>query len=538
MPRRHIRISVALKIRLLFGVAVACTIVAALIVPWYFMEILGEQGIEAPARELMQLRLDEWAMRHPESLVDAGDSHSWVFDLYTRRHQAEGLRGPAMIRLNHEDASQDLDGPALRAMQSFDSNPNLDVVWRRTRDERDEVVYRCFRAVRNTQSCNDCHGERTQPGTARFQLDQLVGLIDITLPASFARGDLLWWTRGAFLAGGALAGCVALLVFAWLSNRIVLRPVRKLRELVDHVAEGDLTARSSLTTADEFQRLGESFNEMLEAISSQHSRLQNANTALDFKLNELGEVNVALYEANQMKTEFLGNVSHELRTPLNSIIGFSDLLAEADDDKVSRYGRNISMASKNLLAMINDMLDLARMEAGKASVRIDKVAIGDICQNLLALMQPLADKKSITLTSDVGTELPLATTDGGKVRQILFNLMSNAVKFTPPEGDVKLTVELETTTAQPQLHIAVSDTGPGISADDQAHIFEKFYQVEGALTKEAQGTGLGLAISRELTQLLGGRLTVRSETGHGTTFAAILPLHHEQAELPDGIPAS
>jgi len=153
-------------------------------------------------------------------------------------------------------------------------------------------------------------------------------------------------------------------------------------------------------------------------------------------------------------------------------------------------------------------------------------------------MQPLADKKNITLTSAIEKELPLATTDGGKVRQILFNLMSNAVKFTPPEGDVKLTVELDTATAHPQLYIAVSDTGPGISADDQAHIFEKFYQVEGALTKEAQGTGLGLAISRELAQLLGGRLTVRSETGYGTTFTAILPLHHEQAELPDDIPVN
>ena len=262
-----------------------------------------------------------------------------------------------------------------------------------------------------------------------------------------------------------------------------------------------------MNRSDEIGRLGDSYNRLMSAL-------------------EVGR---------EQQRRLVTDASHELRTPLNSIIGFSDLLAESKEDKVGRYGRNISMASKNLLAMINDMLDLARMEAGKASVRVDKVAIGDICQNLLALMQPLADKKNITLTSAIEEELPLATTDGGKVRQILFNLMSNAVKFTPPDGDVNLTVELEKDTAHPQLHIAVSDTGPGISADDQAHIFEKFYQVEGALTKEAQGTGLGLAISRELAQLLGGRLTVRSETGHGTTFTAILPMHHEQAELPDDI---
>ena len=238
MARRRIRISLGLKIRILFGVALLCVIAAALLVPWYFMELLSEQGLEGPARELTLLRLNEWSRLHHKDLESAADSRSIIFDLYTREHQAEGLRGPSMIRLNRQDPTAGLDKPALRALQAFDSNPSLDIVWRKSHDEQGEAVYRCFRAVRNTKTCNDCHGQRTKPGAARFQLDELVGLVDITLPASSASGELLWWTRGAFVAGGALAGILALVVFSVIANRIILRPVRRLREVADRVARG------------------------------------------------------------------------------------------------------------------------------------------------------------------------------------------------------------------------------------------------------------------------------------------------------------
>jgi signal transduction histidine kinase len=316
-------------------------------------------------------------------------------------------------------------------------------------------------------------------------------------------------------------------VFAAISNRLVLRPVRKLREVADRVTEGDMTVRSNVRTGDELQRLGESVNEMLEAIQDQHNKLRTANRALDLKLNELGEVNVALYEANQVKTEFLANVSHELRTPLNSIIGFADLLCGSEDEKTARFGRNISTAAKNLLNMINDMLNLAKIEAGRAQVRYDKVSVLDTCQTLAALMQPLADKKNIRLETRLDESLPLVTTDGGKLQQILYNLMSNAVKFTPPGGDVRL--EAETIPAgngrnRQAVRIAVSDSGPGISEADRAYIFEKFYQVDPTLTKEASGAGLGLAICKELSNLLGGKLDLESEPGHGTTFFLTLPV--------------
>ncbi len=529
MAKRFIRISLAVKFRLLFGVALLGVIAAALVVPWYFMEVLSEQGIEGPARELTRLRLNEWKSyqhdAHKRHL--AQDSESRILGLYQIGREAEGLSGPSFIILDPTDPAKGLDKLARKALKAFLKNPELEITWRKTENNQGKTVYRCFRAVRNTSDFAEYYADLTGPAKRRFQPGQLVAMIDVTLPESAAAGRLLWWTRGAFVAGGVLAGILALVILAIISHRIILRPVRILREMADKVAEGDQTVRSNLNTGDELQRLGESFNEMLSAIQDQHNKLRSANRALDLKLNELGEVNVALYEAIQVKTEFLANVSHELRTPLNSIIGFADLLCESKDERTARYGQNVSTAARNLLAMINDMLDLAKIEAGKADVRFDKVSVIDTCQTLLALMHPLADKKNMKLAADLAEDLPIITTDGGKLQQILYNLLSNAIKFTPPNGKVMFSASI----APPrngkgagEAVISVADTGPGISEPDQAHIFEKFYQADGTLTKEAVGTGLGLAICKELSSLLGGRLVLKSAPGHGATFSLILPL--------------
>jgi signal transduction histidine kinase len=295
-----------------------------------------------------------------------------------------------------------------------------------------------------------------------------------------------------------------------------------------------MAVRSEIQTGDELQRLGESFNDMLEAITDQTDKLRRANRALDLKLSELAQANVSLFQANQVKTDFLTNVSHELRTPLNSIIGFADLIREQDADRIGRWAQNISVAAKNLLAMINDLLDLAKIEAGRATVHLDKVALSDTCQTLLDLMKPQADQKQIDLVGQIDPSLPILETDGGKIQQILYNLLSNAIKFTPVGGEVKLSAEMVTGRAGSpgQVEIAVADTGPGIPEADQQRIFDKFYQMDKPLTKQSAGTGLGLAISKELSQLLGGRLTVKSTPGQGATFRFILPVDAEPAAKP------
>lgn len=537
MAKRFIRISLGVKLRLLFGLALLCVIAAALVVPWYFIEVLSEQSLEGTARELTRLRLNEWKDLHVNDATrpEARDSGSRLFRLYRVGKEAEGLTGPSFLVLDPMDPLRGLDKSARKAWRAFEKAPDLDLTWRETKNEQGKPVFRCFRAVRNTADCALCHSptDPTKSVKSRFWPGQLVAMIDVTFPEHAAAGALMLWTRLAFIVGGVLAGVLAMVVFSVIAHRLVLRPVRHLRELADKVAEGDQTVRSTLRTGDELERLGESFNEMLAAIQEQHNKLRAANRALDLKLNELGETNIALYEANRLKTEFLANISHELRTPLNSIIGFADLLIESDQERVARFGRNISTAAKNLLTLINDMLDLAKIEAGRAVVRFDKVSAVETCRTLLALMHPLADKKNIELIGEIPDDLPLIVTDGGKLQQILYNLLSNAIKFTPPGGRVVLRAVLTggTNGSSPsELHLSVSDTGPGISEADQAHVFEKFYQADSTLTREAGGVGLGLAISKELSNLLQGRLTLQSEPGHGATFTLILPLEPESVE--------
>jgi signal transduction histidine kinase len=211
--------------------------------------------------------------------------------------------------------------------------------------------------------------------------------------------------------------------------------------VADKVAEGDMTIRTALATGDEFEQLGRSFDEMLEAVTHTQEQLRAANRALDLKLNELAESNVALYESNRLKSEFLANVSHELRTPLNSIIGFADLLGEDGDERVRRYAGNIQTPARMLLRIINDLLDLARIEAGKVKLTVTLASVQDICETLISLVTPLAQKKNLDLKLEMPAGLPALRTDAGKVQQILYNLLSNAIKFTPPGGTVTVRAE-------------------------------------------------------------------------------------------------
>lgn len=533
MAKRFIRISLAVKFRLLFFLALLGVIAAALVVPWYSMEVLSEQGLEGPTRELARLRLNEWARFHhnQKTAHAARDANSEVYSLYSEGNSTRGLTGPSFILLDRENPTKGLDKSARKAYKAF-QNPDRLLGWYKSENEHGRTVYSCFRAVRIASGkpwdCTRCHNDDSaMPIKSRFKHGQLVAMIGVTLPEESASPTRLWLARGAIFVGGVLAGVLALVIFNIISHRLVLRPVQKLRILADKVTEGDLGVRSTVDTNDELQRLGDSFNEMLDAIAGQHKELRAANKAVELRMSELGERNTALYQANQVKSEFLANVSHELRTPLNSIIGFADLLSGSQDDKISRYGGNISTAAKNLLMMINDMLDLAKIEAGKAEVRMTKVSVLDTCHTLVTLMQPIADKKNISLAGDIDPDLPMVITDGGKLQQILYNLLSNAVKFTPPGGDVILMGSAENVRSNGsggRVVIAVKDTGPGISKADQGKVFEKFFQSGETLTKESTGTGLGLAISKELAALIGARLTLKSTPGSGTVFMLHLPI--------------
>jgi signal transduction histidine kinase len=267
---------------------------------------------------------------------------------------------------------------------------------------------------------------------------------------------------------------------------------------------------------------------MLVNLKSSADQLRASNKSLDLKLGQLAESNVALYESNRLKSEFLANVSHELRTPLNSILGFAELLKDSTgsgaDAKSARYLQNILNSANNLLTLINDLLDLAKIEAGRMEVRSEPLSLNDIFEALTNLLKPLTESKALTVNITIATDVPIIQTDPAKLQQVLYNFLSNAIKFSPRGETIDLVAELATPDA---VRISVTDRGPGIDPEKHAVIFEKFRQIDGSVTRQHSGSGLGLAISKELVTLLSGSIGVKSTPGEGATFWVILPLKIE-----------
>lgn len=298
---------------------------------------------------------------------------------------------------------------------------------------------------------------------------------------------------------------------------------------VEEISRGNLELRADINTGDEFEQLSHAFNRMLRHMMTVNDELRTLNTDLDQKFDQLAQVNLQLYETGKLKDEFLATMSHELRTPLNSIIGFSDVLLSGDtlSEKERRYVTTIQTSGNNLLALINDLLDLAKIESGKMQVQPVEFEIEELIERQTTNIQPLAEKKNIELKWDVPPGIPKLLQDFGKMSQILNNLLSNAIKFTPEGGRVRVTgQQLD----RQNIELLVEDTGIGIPLDEQETVFEKFRQgnttpgKRNHTTREYEGTGLGLSIVRELSHLLGGEVSLMSEFGKGSTFKVRLPI--------------
>ncbi|MGY8756108.1 MAG: sensor histidine kinase, partial [Phycisphaerales bacterium] len=337
--------------------------------------------------------------------------------------------------------------------------------------------------------------------------------------------------KASIVFAGIVGSLLAALIFFVILKRLILSPVRRLRRVSEKVQQGDLTARSSLKTGDEFEELSDAFNEMLDRLQSNQSQLEKMNESLDLKVEELAEVNIGLFESGKLKNEFIANVSHELRTPLNSIIGFAEILegmdidSEEDIAKRLRYLQNILTSGRALLDMINELLDMAKIEAGRMEVNLEPTSISDVLEGLSGIMRPQAKSKNITLTLAMASTMPTVLTDPGKLQQILYNFLSNAIKFTPQDSEIVIRSQLlHTNTQQQSVKLSIQDNGPGIPEDMLDMVFEKFRQVDATHTREHAGTGLGLAICRELSELLHGTLSVQSTPGEGATFAVELPI--------------
>lgn len=324
---------------------------------------------------------------------------------------------------------------------------------------------------------------------------------------------------------------------AWLLSRSIVGPLKKLAERSERLAAGDLQTPGWISEAqdrarDEVGQLAKSFDHMALALQRSIETLEQRVTE---RTRELQSRNTALKAASHAQSQFLATVSHELRTPLNAILGFTDLtLLEVDGPLTAAQKENlnqVSASANTLLGLINDILDTAKIEAGKVTLQLQPVEVARVMYDCAGSLRTQALSKGLHLTCVVETGLEVVS-DEKRLRQVVTNLLSNAVKFTTA-GSIRLIIRsLDEKTWQ----ISVSDTGVGIPAEHLEHIFEAFYQVDGSTTRLFSGTGLGLAIVRELVAHLGGTLAVESRVNRGTTFTVTLPktLRVSQARIEDG----
>jgi signal transduction histidine kinase len=304
---------------------------------------------------------------------------------------------------------------------------------------------------------------------------------------------------------GVGAGSFALAVaLGLLLAASVVAPLRRIRGQLAAIAGGDFAGHAEVANRDEIGALAADVNRMSD-------ELQRAYQELEL--------------ASKHKSDFLATMSHELRTPLNAIIGFSEILQEQMfgelNERQIAYVNDVLEAGRHLLSLINDVLDLAKIEAGKMELELSQVALPELLRSAVSMHSERAGRGGVALALHTEPDEITVTADERRVRQVVFNLLSNAVKFTPADGRIDVSARLENGTVE----IAVADTGPGIAAEDLESIFEEFEQTTDG--KKAEGTGLGLPLSRKLVELHGGRLWAESQPGHGSTFHFTLPVRHE-----------
>ncbi len=273
----------------------------------------------------------------------------------------------------------------------------------------------------------------------------------------------------------------------------------------------------------EKQRLRAERQTLIARLKDSNQYLMRQHAALRHADEEILQVNRQLERSNRYKSEFLANMSHELRTPLNAILGFSEILLDGTMNLTPgeriEFLRNIHDSGQHLLGLINDILDLAKIEAGKMELRPEEMPVAQTVHEVTSILEPIARQQGLTLTTTGTGEAGTVRADRSKFKQILYNLLSNAVKFTPPSGKIVLALKDD----RDRLTVSVKDTGIGIKPEDLPKLFREFEQVDASYTRRYQGTGLGLALCRRFVEMHGGRIWVESQFGKGSTFTFSLP---------------
>jgi len=324
--------------------------------------------------------------------------------------------------------------------------------------------------------------------------------------------------RDLLVATSVLA--VSAVVLAWLCGFViswsVILPVRQAQGFLDHVATGSFDRRVELPNRDEFGALAERMNRMSEELH----RLDRMKVDA---ASELAQLNASLERASRAKSEFLSNMSHELRTPLNAILGFTEMMADGLYGEVPEELKDplndIQVNGRHLLRLINEVLDLAKIEAGRMELALDDYSVAELVNTVRTAMRSLAEEKGVRFVTEVAGDLPMARGDSGRLTQCLMNLTGNALKFTRA-GEVGIAAARN----GDEVVFRVSDTGIGIPAEEIENVFAEFRQVDATVTRQFGGTGLGLSITKKFIEMHGGSIWVESRLGVGSTFFFSVPL--------------
>jgi len=425
------------------------------------------------------------------------------------------VAGVIGLWLTHEAANKELDERLRVRAETLASAINHTAMvrssWSTIQHVIDEIVREQHRAQQATDVAPAAgHLHASSPGEYRGAI-----LVRVSRAAT---------SRSAFAidrqyAGGILASILVILLVALVTlKHLVLTPLQSIRNVIDRRNAGDTEARITLDRKDELAAVAQALNATLDKGDEQGRELMRINSQLTQSVIRSEKASIA-------KSEFLANMSHELRTQLNAVIGFSEVIREqtfgpVGNSKYIAYADDIQAAGKHLLQLINDILDISKIEAEKEELNEGLLAVGDLVQSSLSIVRGQADKNRIAIEVDLEDPIPPLNGDERKLRQALINVLSNAVKFTPEDGRISVRSWCRQDSG---LVIQIADTGIGIAPEDIPKALSQFGQVDSDLNRSYEGTGLGLPLTKALVEMHGGSFDLQSRVGAGTTVTIRLP---------------